>query len=304
VRCWTTSIGAVGLAVAVGCVPAPNEPSWTGTFGYSPSELHAVEIGEYGYPYVPVTVGDEGLMLPFDTGNMVDISLSSVLFDQLGLATIRTYDRVNSAGDVVATLRVSSPQPVSVLGMPLGQRQIHEFEHPSLPGLVGPEFAEESHFTVDYASRRIALSQSKLPDDIPGYHAVRLIRSTRHPLLILVDGSIEGRPVVMELDTGKSRSTVHPALAAELGLERGPRGVRVDDLRIGEASFSVPSAKEVDQTAIDPSLTEPILAGVGSDILSQFPWTVDYDARLLWLPVSGDSAVADATPAPGNPVAR
>jgi hypothetical protein len=243
-------------------------------------------------------------MLPFDTGNMVGISLSSTLFDQLGLPAIRTYDRVNSAGEVVGTLRVSSPQPVSVLGRQLGRRQIHEFEHPSLPGLAGPDFAEGSHFTIDYASRSIALSQSKLPDAIPGYYPVRLVRSTRHPLLILVEGSIEGRRVVMELDTGKSRSVVHPALAAELGLERGPRGVRVEDLRIGEASFSVSSAKEVDQTAIDPSLAEPILAGVGSDILSQFAWTVDYDSRLLWLPVSGADSVVKAEPAARNPIER
>jgi len=48
----------------------------------------------------------------------------------------------------------------------------------------------------------------------------------------------------------------------------------------------VPNAKEVDQTAIDPALPEPILAGVGSDILSRFVWTVDYETGVLWIPVS------------------
>jgi hypothetical protein len=37
-------------------------------------------------------------------------------------------------------------------------------------------------------------------------------------------------------------------------------------------------------TGIDPALPEPILVGVGSDLLSRFVWTVDYAAGVLWIP--------------------
>lgn len=40
----------------------------------------------------------------------------------------------------------------------------------------------------------------------------------------------------------------------------------------------------VDQTGIDPDLPEQILAGVGSDILSRFVWTVDYASGSIWIP--------------------
>ena len=53
-----------------------------------------------------------------------------------------------------------------------------------------------------------------------------------------------------------------------------------------ETFRGVPSAKEVDQTAIDPSLPEPIVAGLGSDVLSRFVWTVDYEAGVLWIPAA------------------
>ncbi|NIR50999.1 hypothetical protein GWO43_20530 [candidate division KSB1 bacterium] len=106
-------------------------------------------------------------------------------------------------------------------------------------------------------------------------------------MLILVRGTIEDREVLLELDTGKSRTVINPTLASALALERRPQGVTINSLRIGDLSFEVLSAKEVDQTAIDPDLPQPILAGVGSDILSRFVWTVDYDAGVLWIPVSG-----------------
>ena len=36
--------------------------------------------------------------------------------------------------------------------------------------------------------------------------------------------------------------------------------------------------------ASDPALSDPILAGVGSDVLSRFVWTVDYEVGVLWVP--------------------
>ena len=67
---------------------------------------------------------------------------------------------------------------------------------------------------------------------------------------------------LLELDTGKNRTVINPTLAAALSLRRGSRGVTIDSLRIGAPSFEVPSAKEVDQTAIDPSLPETNVAGL------------------------------------------
>ena len=225
-------------------------------------------------------------VLAFDTGNMVGISLNTALFDQLGLSAVRTWNRVDGAGELAATLRVGEFRRVEVLGRDIGQKQIYERDLQSLPGLFGPADLEAGHFTLDYGTRRFAAGSTPLPRVIPGYRAVPLVRSDLLPALILVRGTIEGRSVVMELDTGKSRTVVNPELAFELGLRQVSHGVRIDSLQIGNLSFSVRSAKEVDQTAIDPGLQDAILAGVGSDILSQFVWTVDYDAGVLWLPAA------------------
>ena len=80
----------------------------------------------------------------------------------------------------------------------------------------------------------------------------------------------------MQIDTGKSRSTIDPELAASLGLEETETGVVVDELRFGGHEFSVPSAKLVVLRAIDPHQPEPILVGIGSDILREVVLTVDW----------------------------
>jgi len=271
----------------LGCRPQQPGAEWVRAFGYAPGQVMAIEVGDFGYPYVPVRVESKQLMLAFDTGNMVGVRVSSSMFDEIGLTAADAWTFFNSAGEPVSRLRVANGVEVSAFRRDLGPTQVSELDHPSLPGLVGPAVLGGGHFTLDYRARMMAWSEAELPDRVPGFRAVPLVRSSRHPLLVLVRGTIEGRTVLMELDTGKSRSVVNPALASELGLERQPRGVSIRTLRIGDLSFGVPSAKEVDQTGIDPDLPEPVLVGVGSDVLSRFVWTVDYNAGVLWVPTPG-----------------
>lgn len=279
---------ALTLMLQLGCLRSPDDPDWPNTFGYSPSEIVAIEIDSFGFPNIPVNIGDDEVWLPFDTGNMVGVSLNTTLFDELGLDTVRTYNRVDGAGELIATLRVSGGRPVQVTGKTIGRKEIHEFNHSTLPGLFGPADLEAGHFTLDYSTRRLAAGSTPLPRVIDGYFAVPLVRSGRFPALILVQGTIEGRSVVMELDTGKSRTVVNPDLVSELGLKPAGSGVRIESIQIGNLTFSVRSAKEVNQTAIDTGSQESIMVGVGSDILSQFVWTVDYETGILWLPSERD----------------
>jgi len=273
-------------AVIAGCMPPAPQRDWIAAFGYGDAAVHSVEIGEFGYPYVPVRIGETRVWLPFDTGNMVGLSVSATLFDRLGLQAEGHYGRLNSEGETIATLRVADAEDVSIFGREVGPMRVYELDHPSLPGLAGPTLIEGGHFTMDYGSRRMGVASGNLPDSVPGFRQVPLVRSRRHPMLILVRGMIEGREALLEIDTGKSRTVINPVLSSDLGLRRGSQGVAIDHLRIGDLVFEVPSAKEVDQSAIDTSLPEPILAGVGSDVLSRFVWTVDYEAGVLWIPVT------------------
>lgn len=280
----TRGTTVVVLSLVCGCGSPEPGSDWVRAFGYAPGDVHAFEVGALGIPAVPVRIHGADLALSFDTGDVVGVGVSSGVFDRLGLSGDAHWNRRNSAGAVTANLRVAHGVDVSVLRHDLGPTAVYELDDPRLVGLVGPSALGCGHYTVDYGSRRIAFASPPLPDVVAGFRGIPLVRSRRHPALVLVRGSIGGRTVLLELDTGKSRTVVDPTLASELGLKRGPRGVAIPGLRIGDLAFDVPSAKEVDQTGIDPSLPEPIRVGVGSDVLSRFVWTVDCDAGALWIP--------------------
>jgi len=275
-------VAALAAALAGGgCAGSSSQPDWLRSFGYAASDAFPIEVGDFGFPRVPVEIAGTRLELAFDTGNQVGLGVSSSVFDRLGLTAHGSYDRLDSAGRLAATLRVAEVREVSFLGRRLGVTSVYEIDEPTLPGLVGPILLGSGHFTLDYGSRMFALGTASIPGRVTGFEPVSMVRSSRHPMLILVRGTIEGRPVLIELDTGKSRTVINPNLAATLAPHVVMR------LRIGGRSFEIRRPKEVDQTGIDPTLPEPILVGVGSDVLARFVWTVDYDTSLLWIPARG-----------------
>lgn len=89
--------------------------------------------------------------------------------------------------------------------------------------------------------------------------------------------------MLIEIDTGKSRTTINRSVVEDLGLEETPAGAVVGKIQLGPRTFTVSSAKVVDTSGISRGLPMPISFGLGSDILSEFVFTVDYDLGRLWI---------------------
>jgi predicted aspartyl protease len=233
-------------------------------------------------PFVEVTIGNSTHRLLFDTGNTVGLTLATRLLDQLNLPETGRWDRLGSDGRVVGTYRQVRAPRVRLLGRTLAGQTIFEFGDPDLTGLVGPDALPGSRFTLDYRARALAVSSSPLEVVPPGFVALPLTRSWRHPRLILAMGRVNGRSVLIEFDTGASRTNIDPQLVRDLALPAARNGVRIDSLEIGPLRFVVPSAKVVPKSGIDPTLTLPIQIAVGSDILGRVTLTVDYaEGRLV-----------------------
>jgi len=151
------------------------------------------------------------------------------------------------------------------------------------PALLGSRYCQTGRFTLDYGALRLAVSPLPLPEAVlPDAH-LPLVSSARLPGLVLVEGELHGRRVLMELDSGQSRTVVDPELAAMLGLVEVANGVRIVDLRIGPEVFSVPSAGRIAFAEVSRGLPRPIEVGVGSDILAQVVLTVDYARGVCFL---------------------
>jgi hypothetical protein len=270
-------------------VPGPEgAPAWVGHLGYEEADLHRIHTGRFGYPYVLVEINGVTFDLPLDTGNMVGLSLRKELIERLGLARADNWDRLSSDGRVVGTCSSYSGATVELWGTTWRDQKVFEFDDPDLPGLLGPQYLLERRYTLDYGAGLMAISEHPLITEYKGMESVPLVESAANPGLVLFHGQVHGRRVLIQADTGKSRCTIDPELARGLGLAENEHGFRIEVLRIGSHTFDVRSAKAVNLRPIDESLGEPILLGVGSDILSRIPFTVDHiDDRLLLPSVTG-----------------
>ncbi len=276
------------------------KPGWVTLLGYEENELFSIHTGPFGFPFVRAVINGAPFDLPFDTGNMVGIALRPEEIQPLGLELAESWKRLSSDGRVVGTYSSYSGATVEVWGEVWRDQQIFEFDDSDLTGLLGPQFLLGKRYTLDYESGLMAISDSRLASEIAGMETIPLVESVRNPGLILFYGSVHGRRVLIQADTGKSRGTIDPQLARELGLQENERGFQIDNLRIGSHTFEIPSAKVVELRAIDDSLENPILLGIGSDILSQLPVTVDYIAGRLLLPISTGRGRGDRS-APRRP---
>jgi predicted aspartyl protease len=275
--------GLLLLAVSlISVVCSVHPPEWASVLAYRPDEIFPARLGRLGMPYIEVTVGETTDRLLFDTGNMVGLTLAKHVIDQLELPVIGSWNRLDSDGRIIGTYRRVRATEVRLLGRTLIDQTIFESSDDQIDGLVGPDDLTGMRFTLDYRAQILAVASSKL-DTVPeGYIVVPLVHSSLHPRLILAIGRVSGKPVLFEYDTGASRSNIDPSLARDLSLPAVRNGVRIDSLQIGSIIFSIPSVKVNPKSGIDSTLASPIQFSVGSDILSQIIWTVDYDnGRML-----------------------
>jgi len=261
----------------------PGVPEWRAVFGYAPESVHRFEVRDFGYPFVPVVLRRDTLWLPFDTGNMVGLSVETNMFHSLGLPCSDQWGRLDSAGQLISSGCIAHGSEVKVFGVVHDSVSVYELSNEVLPGLVGPGMIPGDRFTMDYKARVMAADDRDTPEEIPGFAPIPLVQSSRHPRLILVRGRVQGHDVLIEIDTGKSRTTIDRKLVRTLGLEVGPNGIRVGRIDLGPRSWIVSRARIVDTSGISKVLPMPISLGIGSDILAGFVFTVDYGAGRLWV---------------------
>jgi hypothetical protein len=288
-RCPVLSIDVMVFALsAVVATPACGQiPSWLDSLGYAPTELSHVRVGSDGFPYVALTLDGKEFWVLFDTGNMVGLTLATPYFESLSLSSAGTVRRRDSAGEVVGEYRSGVVSHVELLGREQAAVRVYEFDHPRLVGLLGPNNLPGTRFTLDYRARVLAVSSTALPAGAGGSVRCPLVRSRAYPRLVLIEGSIQGRSILIELDTGKSRAVVDPGWAAAVGIDIHGDTVAVGTVHVSELRFEVTNAKPVSLGAIDSELPLPLALSLGSDLLSRFIMTVDYATGVVTLDDAG-----------------
>ncbi len=277
------SVLAFSVCGAVSCRERQKRVHWQEKLEYSSNEIFPIKIGNYGYPYVQVIINDQELEMAFDTGNISGLLVAPETADRLSLSSVGESQHYDSSGEVIGTFRVFKVPKLKVFDMVWIEERAHERTGSGLIGLIGPRYVYGKRFTLDYQSRVIAVSESPLPR-VEGEHSIfPLIESESLKGLIVIRGLVNGEQVLIEIDTGKSRTCIDSALIKKIDLPEVERGYRIDKIQIGPYSFKVASAKKVSFRGMSDDFAEPILLGIGSDILSQLVLSVDYSKRIVMI---------------------
>lgn len=280
------TLGSIALMIfllfsGVFCRRHEDVVDWQKELEYEPSEIFSIKVGRYGYPYVQVIINGQELEMAFDTGNMSGLLMAPETVRQLSLSSIGESTHYDSSGEVIGTSRVFRVPELVVFGKVWAKEQAHEHVGSGLVGLIGPRYVYGKRFTLDYKNKIIAVSESPSPRIEQENIIFPLFRSKDNTGMIVIRGEVNGYPVLIQIDTGKSRTCVDPVLVEKMNLPEAARGYRIDKIQLGPHSFKVTSAKKVSFRGISGDLPEPILLGIGSDILSQVVLSVDYLKQIV-----------------------
>jgi predicted aspartyl protease len=259
-------------------------PRWVSSLGYKLSEIFPVSIGRFGYPYLQVMVNRQAIQLPLDTGNMSRLVFSRDEAQRLKLPVTGQTSSYGSNGELRGLRHTFKVAEISALGRTWMDQNATEGDQPDLPGLFGPYYLLDRRFTLDYRRRLLAVSDTAMPATMTKA-CVKLLPCRNEPGMPVVEGTVNGRKVLIQIDTGKSRTCIDAALARELALPKTSNGWAIAEIRIGEWTCSVMSAREDDFSAIGEGLLAPILLGIGSDVLPQVLMTIDLHTNRLLLVV-------------------
>lgn len=284
--------GAAALALLVptgACAQAPEPSSRPEARGCPAAQPWLLRrAARTGVPLVPAEIAGRETWLVLDTANMSGLAVGPDLARDLDLRVVGEGVDRDSSGAVIGRIPVYQVDTVVAFDRRFVDRRAVHYGDDAFhgarqgEGLLGPAYLAGLCLTFDYRNNTLAVAGASVgegPDDdllelvtVPGLEGMPVVR-----------GEVQGREVLIQVDTGKSRTVVDPALVAELGLPEVPGGRLLTGLRLGSFEFSVPSAKVVSLRGISRGLDRPILVGVGSDILSQLVWTLDYRSNAIVL---------------------
>jgi predicted aspartyl protease len=273
--------------------PRQRSLSWQTTYAYDESEIVRFELGADGVwvPLVTANASGHALRLILDTGTKGIATVTPETIRELELKQVGTSRFLDAAGrDHGEILKVLMPslelgplklQDVVVVGA--GPEAV-QGRRPGIHGTLGWHAFSKGRVTLDYSNRLAAFSLSGLPKEIRRCSS-RWVTRFESPAgidgLPIVAAEVAQGTVGAEIDTGKSATVLAPNLIEasgegdgriDLEFSLGPFPVQTRYARVGPGF-----------EGLEEGLSSPLRLGVGTDILTGFLVTIDYQSKTLVL---------------------
>lgn len=276
------------FVLSQGCRTDADQVRWGKINHYRIDETIPIKMDRHNFPLVPGKINAKDVDVFFDTGNFFGLLIGPGLVQTLKLKPSGS-ERKNYASD--GTYRYSQKgyrvESLSVFRTTYKNIEMFEMTDDTFEASVGVRALGEERFTLDYKNHLMGISSR--PFDRTGIEIDEfpLIWNDRLSGMIVIRGHVNGIETLFQIDTGKSRTTIDEDLIARAGLKENNtsflKGYKVDRIILGTKSFSVECAKVANFKAISDGYPEPILVGIGADILSRIVLTVDYSQKKVFI---------------------
>lgn len=259
-----------------GCRQELSIREWSNRYGFAEDEVFPLEIGEkYGFPYVDAEINGQQIKMMFDTANMVGISISAELAEQLGLDQTGEMRCFDSGGRCIGRFAVFEEAKVKVFGRE-NTATIYESTADDIDGFLPPSLLLNYRVTIDYRNKLMGIAKTGFPEQGIRKEVFPLIVNPLNPGMPVIAGFVNGEKVLILLDTGSSRTCVDERLVNKLNLPANERGYEIKEVRLGAFRFRIKNAKKVSLAGISERYPGPIMLILGSDTIAKVVFTVDY----------------------------
>ena len=274
----------LGIFGGRGCRRPPDASRWAEDHHHKAMETIPLQFDRHGFPLVPGKIGQRDVEVFFDTGNFFGFLVGPRLVKDLVLRPSgrerRNYD---SGGNFRYSQKGYIVDSFTVFGAAFENIEMFEMTDDVFEASVGVGTLLDKRLTLDYRRGFMGLSGDSLRGKDEDGQELELLWNDGLKGMIVVEGRVDGVDTLLQIDTGKSRTTIDADLIALAGLKEnnGPflKGYKLDRVLLGGKEFTVECAKVADFKAISEGYPKSILVGIGADILSRIVLTVDYPRR-------------------------
>lgn len=250
---------------------------WAQKHGYNPDEVYHIIIGDYGFPYIEGYINDNSILFAIDTGNLVGTMISQVKAKDLNLKQIDKWRLIDSAGSIVGEYDIYKVDSLKLFDTTFNNKKVYMMKDNTLEGSIGVDsLLDKSKITFDYRNGFLGISKSSQGLSLESDLELPLVWNDRYKGLLVVEGHVNGVKTLIQIDTGKSRTCVDERLVKKLNLPSNRGGYEINEIKLGPYIFSIKNAKKTSFSGISKGYPEPIMLGIGSDIISQIILTIDY----------------------------
>jgi hypothetical protein len=204
-----------------GCQTTVLPEQWGARYQYGENEIIRLGIGPYNAPLVPGRINATDIAVFFDTGNFYGFTISPNLIRILDLPLTgnerKSYD---SGGNFRYSAKGYHVGRFETLGKTTLDTEAFGSANADFQASIGVGDLLDRRFTLDLKHRLMGISGKPFHPNEPSIQEFPLVWNDGMKGMIVIEGSVNGCGTLIQIDTGKSRTTIDASLVALAGLKK------------------------------------------------------------------------------------